>query len=79
MSLVALRSSVPVKIGRGENSGRTIRYTNVVAAELVLGRWTGGAAHFAIPPAALKTPGADRYALIVQEERAGPILAVRYL
>ena len=79
VTLLALRSSVPVRIGRGENTGRLIRYTNVVAAERSLGTWSGGPARFAIPAEALRTRGADRHALIVQVEGGGPILAARYL
>jgi hypothetical protein len=35
-----------VEIGRGENSGRSVTYTNVVRAMNKIGDWTGGPAHF---------------------------------
>jgi hypothetical protein len=79
VTLVALRSSVPVRIGRGENSSRTIRYTNVVKEERRLGRWTGGTQTFTLPADALGVAGADRYAVIVQVPGAGPVLAGHYL
>jgi hypothetical protein len=77
--LLALRGRVPVTIGRGENSGRTIDYVNVVVAENVIGAWHGGPLRVPVPPSRLRTAGADRYAIIVQEPDAGPILAAAFL
>ena len=77
--LVALRARVPVAIGRGENGGRTVDYVNVVVGEEVIGSWAGGPLRLAIAPARLRLPGADRYAVIVQEPDAGPILAGGFL
>jgi hypothetical protein len=79
VTLVALRSSADVAIGRGENGGRHVRYTNVVRSERAIGDWSGGKARFAIPAGALNVAGADRYAVLVQERGAGPILAATYL
>jgi hypothetical protein len=77
--LVALRSRVPVAIGRGENSGHVVDYVNVVVADDVIGAWRGGPLRLPVPPARLRAPGADRYAVIVQEPNAGPILAAGFL
>jgi hypothetical protein len=77
--LLALRARVPVAIGRGENEGRTIDYVNVVVADDVIGAWRGGPLRLRLPPARLHAPGADRYAIIVQEPGAGPILAASFL
>jgi hypothetical protein len=77
--LLALRGRVPVAIGRGENSGQRIDYVNVVVAETVIGAWRGGPLRLPLPAARLRVPGADRYAIIVQEPNAGPILAARFL
>ena len=77
--LLALRARVPVAIGRGENSGRTVDYVNVVVAEDVIGAWRGGRLRLPLPAARLRAPGADRYAIIVQEPGAGPILAASFL
>lgn len=77
--LLALRGRVPVAIGRGENSGRTVDYVNVVVAEEVIGAWRGGPLRLPLPAAHLRVPGADRYAIIVQEPNAGPILAAGFL
>lgn len=79
LSLVALDSSETIGIGNGENRGRTVTYTNVVRDESAIGRWNGGDASFTVPASRLRTPDADRYAVLVQQGEAGPILAGRYL
>ena len=77
--LVALRSRVSVPIGRGENEGRTVDYVTVVVDETALGSWRGGPLRLPIPAARLHAPGADRYAVIVQEPGAGPVLTASFL
>lgn len=47
--LCSVSSKVPVAIGRGENSGRTLTYTNVVRGWVKLGEWTGKAQTFSLP------------------------------
>ena len=39
-------ASRTVEIGRGENSGRSVTYTNIVRAMNKIGDWTGQPAHF---------------------------------
>ncbi|MFO1118007.1 MAG: DUF1223 domain-containing protein [Beijerinckiaceae bacterium] len=62
-----------VEVGRGENAGKTLDYTNVVRKITRLGEWTGSAAHFEAPLA-----NADmRYVALVQEgspDRPGAII-----
>ena len=63
---------VMIAIRRGENGGKTLPHRNVVRQLVRLGRWSGHAARFGLPPAAdpvLKT------AVLVQAAGAGPILA----
>ena len=79
VSLIALRSAETVRIGRGENGGRTLHYTNVVKDERVLGSWRGQQQSFAVPARDLRVPGADRYAIVLQRPGAGPIVAARML
>jgi hypothetical protein len=55
--LCPVTGNVPVKIGRGENSGRTITYHNVVRRWVKLGVWTGKAETFTLPLSQL--PDAD--------------------
>lgn len=72
--LVALSAHETVNIGRGENGGRTVSYTNVVIDETRLGRWTGGKQAIALSAEQLATPRADRYALIVREGAGGKVI-----
>ena len=72
--LVALSSHEMVNIGRGENGGRTVSYTNVVVDEFAAGRWTGGKQSITLRAAQLKVPGADRYALILRRGAGSTII-----
>ena len=79
VSLVALSSSETVRIGRGENGGRTMHYTNVLKDERILGSWRGTEQIFALPREYLKISGADRYAIVVQRPGAGRIVGATLL
>lgn len=79
ITLVALKSESMVRIGRGENGGRSVKYTNVALADTNVARWRGGKLTFTVPGNLFKAPGADRYALLVQLGSAGRIVAARYL
>ena len=77
--LLALRGRVRVPIGRGENSGRTVDYVNVVVDETPIGTWRGGPLRLPIPAARLHVAGADRYAVVVQEPKAGQGLTASFI
>lgn len=63
-------------IGDGENGGRSIRNVNVVRDFTLIGRWSGDRASLPLP----KIPSSDsRYAVLVQESDAGPILGATRL
>jgi len=47
--LCPVTSKVSVKIGRGENNGRTLTYHNVVRRWIKLGAWSGKAETFSLP------------------------------
>jgi hypothetical protein len=49
--LCPITVTAPVAIGRGENSGKTLTYTNVVRRWMKLGDWNGKAASFSVPVA----------------------------
>ncbi len=78
IKILALRSSVAVRIGSGENGGSNVRYTNVVVGEHDLAG-SGAHAGITVPARYLHEGGADRAAVIVQQGNAGPILAARIL
>lgn len=79
VTVVALKSESTVRIGRGENGGRSVKYTNVALVDTNVARWRGGKMTFTVPGDVFKAPGADRYALVVQLGSAGRILAARYI
>jgi hypothetical protein len=64
-----------VRIGRGENRGRVIRYHNVVREVTSLGRWSGEAVAIALPLRRLAADGRDGAAVVVQRPSTGEILA----
>jgi hypothetical protein len=55
-----------VAIGRGENSGKTLTYTNVVRAIIRIGDWDGTARSYEVPAARLKAGTADAYVVLLQ-------------
>jgi hypothetical protein len=69
--LLRYSKSEDVKITRGENSGSTIRYRNVVREVTPVGNWQGQTTSLTLPP----LDPASSYAVILQNENLGPILA----
>lgn len=72
--LLEVEPSATVQIGRGENAGRTLTYTNVVRKMTRLGDYAGAPAHFEAP-ADVKAD--KRYVALVQTgavDRPGAIL-----
>ncbi|MEW6123591.1 MAG: DUF1223 domain-containing protein [Pseudomonadota bacterium] len=55
-----------VSIGRGENAGKTVTYTNVVRGWIRLGPWTGQAATFSVPVGMVRTDNEDGVVVMVQ-------------
>jgi len=69
--LCPITGKAPVEIGRGENRGRTLTYTNVVRRWVKLGDWNGKAATFSVavadlPDADYSLKDVDEVAVIVQ-------------
>ncbi|MBI4275208.1 MAG: DUF1223 domain-containing protein [Rhizobiales bacterium] len=69
--LYAVTTEVPVKIGRGENAGRSVTYYNVCRNWVKLGDWNGKAASWNIPADKIKTDGVNAAVAIVQSGHAG--------
>jgi hypothetical protein len=73
--LCPITTKAPVAIGRGENSGKTLTYNNVVRRWVKLGEWSGKAASFTVPVADLpkgdmSLADIDRVSVIVQSGSA---------
>ncbi len=76
--LLRVAKSRPVAIGRGENRGRSVTYTNVVRSLDKIGEWSGVPTHFAIDESNLISPNTDGWVLLLQggsPGKPGPILA----
>ncbi|WP_299328150.1 thioredoxin family protein [Parasphingopyxis sp.] len=77
--LLALDASETVSIGRGENGGRSVRYTNVVLAEQDIGAMNSETLSTIIASDNALLSQGDRHAIVVRDGAAGPILAAEYL
>jgi hypothetical protein len=64
--LCPLSRSVTVAVGRGENRGHTLTYTNVVRRWVKLGSWSGKSETFTVPIDAIRLTGIDAVAVMVQ-------------
>jgi hypothetical protein len=65
--LCPISKQVPVQIGRGENKGHTITYTNVVRGWVKLGEWNGQPLKFSKPLSEIMSEGEiDTFAVVVQ-------------
>jgi hypothetical protein len=75
--LIRIAQEKTVAIGRGENSGRSVTYTNVARSLTKLGDWAGKAQSFEVPLAQTQGPDSDGYVVILQSgtpARPGVIL-----
>jgi len=74
--LARVLSRHEVAIGGGENSGKTIVYSNIVRELSAVGTWDGAeTAKFQVPVHADIGEPYDRLAVFVQKDELGPILA----
>ena len=76
--LGVVQSSAAVDIKRGENSGRSLVYTNVVRELTPIGLWKGQAMMIQIPRVAVMTPATQKSVVLIQEGKAGPIVAAAW-
>ncbi|WP_296519880.1 thioredoxin family protein [Rhodoplanes sp.] len=64
--LLGVSSAVEVAVGRGENNGRTIVYSNVVRRWHKLGDWTGGLRSWSVPVGEVAGDKVDAVAVLIQ-------------
>ena len=79
--ICAISNSVPIAIGRGENSGREITYHNVVRNLLKLGDWDGSSGSWTVPLENISREGIDAAVVYVQDgsrDKPGPMLGAAY-
>ena len=80
--LCPVSKSIEVVIAKGENTGQTFTYHNVVRRWVRIGVWNGAPATWSIPLADFKTDGVDAVAVIVQSGAAsspGPMLGAAFM
>lgn len=77
--LAAVQRHGEVVIGKGENGGRKLSYTNVVRELIPIGTWSGKAEAVRIDRQSIAPPGTDTYAVLIQQGHAGPILGAAWL
>ena len=79
LRFVAVANQRSVRIGGGENGGRTVRYHNVVLDEASVACTSGARCTATIPARIAATPGKDRIAAILQRPNHGEVLAARWV
>ena len=77
--LATVQRSVEVAVRKGENSGKTLTYVNVVRELTPVGMWSGKAETIHLERQSVMRAGADACAVILQQGRAGPILGAAWL
>jgi hypothetical protein len=76
--LGVVQGSASVDVKRGENSGRSLVYTNIVRELTPIGLWKGQDMKIQIPRAAVMTPETQKSVVLIQEGKAGPIIAAAW-
>ncbi|MSO64563.1 MAG: DUF1223 domain-containing protein [Alphaproteobacteria bacterium] len=76
MWLVRFDRHREVTIERGENSGKTLLYSNVVADRRRIGEWNGGSLDLSLSLTELREGDRDGVAVVVREGNLGRVLAV---
>ncbi len=73
--LAVIQKTADVVISRGENHGKTLSYTNVVRELTPVGTWTGQPLRIQLARSALMRPQLETVAVLIQQGKAGPIIA----
>jgi len=76
--LGVVQSTATVEIKQGENTGKTLVYTNVVRELTPIGLWKGQVMRIQIPRAAVMLPETQKSVVLIQEGKAGPIIAAAW-
>jgi hypothetical protein len=66
VTLMKIRKSCDVEIGRGENNGKSITYANVVQGLVPVGRWEGRATVLKLPRESAAGPMIDAFVVVAQ-------------
>lgn len=77
--LAVIADKVSVPITRGENSGKTLTYYNVVREITPVGMWTGNPMSVQFERTSIARPDTNRCAVLLQEGQGGPIIGAAML
>ena len=77
--LVTVRGQQTVAVKRGENSGRTLSYANIVRDVAQVGEWTGKAMTVRVPAGSPALGPDERYAVLIQRGPQGPLLGAGWV
>jgi hypothetical protein len=77
--LAVVRPSVEIAIKRGENSGRTVKYANVVQELSPIGMWTGEPLTIELSRKSLNAAPESKLAVFVQDDVTGAVVAASWL
>jgi hypothetical protein len=79
--ICSISKSVPILVGRGENSGQEITYHNVVRNLMKVGDWNGSSGSWTVPIESVVREGADGAVVYLQDgnrDKPGPMLGAAY-
>lgn len=80
--ICGIQQTVAVSVGRGENSGRTLNYYNVMRRWLKVADWSGKAGEWTVPAENIIGDDVDGVAVYLQRgrrDRPGPMLGAAFL
>lgn len=70
--LVTFKDHAQVAIGRGENAGKTVDYSQIVTGRQMLGMWDpASGTHLKLPLSAIEANGSNGAVILVQAEKDG--------
>lgn len=76
--LGVVQSVATVDVKKGENAGKALVYTNIVREMTPIGLWRGQAMKIQIPRAAVMLAETQKSVVLIQEGKAGPIIAAAW-
>ena len=68
-----------VEIGRGENSGNTLIYHNIVRSLKAVGTWSGAAVSIQVPRESISVANTQSVAVLIQQGQGGPLIGAALL
>ncbi len=77
--IATVQTKGSVKIGRGENSGNTLVYHNIVRSLKPVGTWNGSAVSIQVPRNSIPIANTQSVAVLIQQGAGGPLIGAAQL